>query len=241
MRIQRMTIPVGPDPPRDWPRWSGWAIADCRQGRPGDSEGADQPGPVDRREGIRWPGEGGKRIKVSHRHRPGRLRPDQPPRGVVRHGRIPRHLVGRPRPWSSKAGAEARGQGPSVSPRPGLGAGPGVRQRRRAGDIGEREGDLSVDDKPVKVSRRIRFSHRFQLAAGPEAIPVRRPDAHDRQVSPFDPYAHDLDLVDDQSRVAPEFSLEGASVADREIGRIETRPRSSDARPPRRTSAIPSS
>jgi hypothetical protein len=84
--------------------------------------------------------------------------------------------------------------------------------------VAEREGDLYVSDDG-RVTQRVRFSHKFQSPLRLRRFPF------DRQtltivVSPFDPFAKDLDLVVDARRVG---KLSEASVTDWDIDSVGAR------------------
>ena len=174
--------------------------------------GADQLSPEQKREGIHWPGEGGKRIKVS----------------------IYLYLVDFARINLREESFDMAGYLDTSWTDPGLALKPDEargRRRFRPGQIWapalefvnaaeqvntEREGDLYVADDG-RVSQRVRFSHRFQSRMDLKRFPF------DSQtltivVSPFDPFAKDLELVVDPRKVG---QIEGASVTDWEIGAID--------------------
>ncbi len=183
-----------------------------------NARGAGQGPPGQAREGIHWPGEGGKRIKVA----------------------IGLYLVDfarinlREESFDMAGYLDASWTDPDLALKPGEARG---RVRRfRPGQVWapalefvnaaeqvntEREGDLYVTDEG-RVSQRIRFSHKFQSPMNLKRFPF------DSQtltvvVSPFDPFAKDLDLVADQRKVGV---LEGASVTDWDI--LATRARLDD-------------
>ncbi len=167
------------------------------------------------REGIHWPGEGGRRIRVS----------------------IGLYLVDFARINLRDESFDLAGYLDTTWTDPGLALKPdearGRVRRFRPGQIWapalefvnaveqantEREGDLYVADDG-KVNQRIRFSHRFQSPLNLKRFPF------DSQkltivVSPFDPFAKDLELVVDPRKIG---HLEGASVTDWEIDAIDAR------------------
>ena len=176
---------------------------------------ADPISPELKREGIHWPGEGGKRIRVS----------------------IGLYLVDfarinlREESFDMAGYLDTSWTDPDLALKPGEAKG---RVRRfRPGQIWapalefvnaveqvntEREGDLYATDDG-RVSQRVRFSHKFQSPLNLKRFPF------DSQtltivVSPFDPFAKDLELVVDQKKVG---QLEGASVTDWDIGAIDAR------------------
>jgi len=184
---------------------------------PAGARAEDAPGltPSLRREGIRWPGEGGKRIRVS----------------------IGLYLVDFARINLREESFDMAGYLDSswVDPTLALGKGEssGKVRRFRPGQIWapalefvnaveqvntEREGDLYVADDG-RVIQRTRFSHKFQ-----SPLDLRRFPFDSQTLSilivPFDPFAEDLELV-----VAPERvgRLEGASVTDWDILRVDAR------------------
>ena len=84
--------------------------------------------------------------------------------------------------------------------------------------LAEREGDLYVDDDG-RATQRVRFSHKFQSPLKLRRFPF------DTQtlavvVAPFDPFAEDIELKINQSRVG---KLPGASVTDWDIGVVGAR------------------
>lgn len=82
--------------------------------------------------------------------------------------------------------------------------------------VSEREGDLYATDDG-KVTQRVRFSHKFQSPLRLKRFPF---DTQELTivVAPFDPFADDLDLAIDQSRVG---KLPEASVTDWEIREVD--------------------
>lgn len=168
-----------------------------------------------RREGIHWPGEGGKRIGVSI--------------GVflIDFARINLREesfdmagyldVRWTDPSLALAGAERRGMARRY--RPGQVWSPALEFVNAVEQVlAEREGDIYADDDG-RCAQRIRFSHKFQSAFSLRRFPF------DRQtltvvVAPFDPIARDIALVIDQKRVG---KLSDASVTDWDVGAVTAR------------------
>ena len=196
---------------------AGIALAVFIGAVPGASRGvdADQLSPELRREGIHWPGEGGKRIRVS----------------------IGLYLVDFARINLREESFDMAGYLDTSWTDPDLVLKPDEARRRdrrfRPGQIWapalefvnaveqvntEREGDLYVSNEG-RVSQRVRFSHRFQSPMDLKRFPF---DSQTLKIviSPFDPFAKDLELVVDQRKVG---KLEGASVTDWEIGITDAR------------------
>ncbi|QEH31910.1 Proton-gated ion channel precursor [Aquisphaera giovannonii] len=168
-----------------------------------------------RKEGIRWPGEGGKRLKVSL--------------GV--------YLIDFARINLREESFDMAGYLDVSWTDPGLALKEGERRgqprRFRPGQVwtpalefvnaveqvlAEREGDVYVDDQG-HATQRVRFSHKFQSQLDLRRFPF------DRQtltvvVAPFDPFAKDLDLQVDGERVG---KLSDASVTDWEVGQVAAR------------------
>ncbi len=159
-----------------------------------------------RLEGIRRPGEGGKRIKVSL--------------GVylVDFARI--NL--REESFDMAGYLDVRWTDPSIALkaderkgrvrrfRPGQVWTPALEFVNAVEQVAaEREGDLYVDDDG-RVSQRVRFSHKFQSPFRLKRFPF---DSQELAVvvAPFDPFAKDLDLMIDKTRVG---KLSEASVTD---------------------------
>jgi len=185
--------------------------------RPGTARAADAPelSPKLRLEGIHWPGENGRRIRVS----------------------IGIYLVDFARINLREESFDMAGYLDTAWVDPTLALNPeeskGRVRRYRPGQIWspalefvnaveqvttEREGDLYVADDG-NVSQRVRFSHKFQSPLKLKRFPF------DSQtlailVTPFDPFARDIDLVKDPRRVG---RLEEASATDWEIGEVKAR------------------
>lgn len=162
-----------------------------------------------RREGIRWPGEGGKRIAVSL--------------GI--------YLIDFARINLREESFDMAGYLDTAWTDPTIALKPEERKgkvrRYRPGQIwspalefvnaveqvvSEREGDLYVSDDG-RVAQRVRFSHKFQSPLRLKRFPF------DSQtltivVTSFDPFAEDLNLVIDKKRVG---KLSEASVTDWDI------------------------
>jgi hypothetical protein len=168
-----------------------------------------------RQEGIHWPGEGGRRIKVSV--------------GIV--------LIDFARINLREESFEMAGYLDTSWTDPGLVLKPslakGKARRYRPGQIwapalefvnaveqvvGEREGDLYVSDEG-RVTQRIRFSHKFQSPMNLKRFPF---DSQTLSivVTAFDPFAKDLELVIDEQRVG---KLSEASVTDWDINAVGAR------------------
>ncbi len=171
------------------------------------------PPPIE--EGIRWPGSGGQRIEVSIGIT------------VIDFTRIDAQaevfeMAGYlDLAWTDPTLARPEGK-------PGLGS-----RRFRKGDVwspelefvnaaeqvtSERDGDLYVD-REGRVVQRVRFSHKFRSPLSLKRFPF------DRQVlrviiSPFDPFAKDIDLVVDRRATG---KLPGASVPDWKIDGFSAR------------------
>lgn len=183
----------------------------------GATAAAEEPrGPLPeslRREGIHWPGEGGNRIKVSL--------------GIylIDFARI--NL--REESFDMAGYLDVSWTDPTVALKPEERAG---RVRRyRPGQVwtpalefvnaveqvvSEREGDVYVDDDG-KATQRVRFSHKFQSPLRLRRFPF---DSQELTVviAPFDPFADDLDLTIDRSRVG---KLPEASVTDWDIREVD--------------------
>ena len=185
---------------------AGWLGAGPARAEVGDDLGLS---PKLRREGIHWPGEGGKRIPVS----------------------IGLYVVDFARINLREESFDMAGYLDTSWVDPTLALGPGEssgRVRRfRPGQIWspalefvnaveqvntEREADLYVDDAG-RVSQRVRFSHKFQ-----SPLKLRRYPFDTQVLSilvmPFDPFAKDLELVSDSQHIG---RLEEASVTDWDI------------------------
>ena len=193
---------------------------------PTTAAGAEIPEltPQLRLEGIHWPGEGGRRIRVSI--------------GVylVDFARI--NL--REESFDMAGYLDTAWVDPTLALKPGDARG---RVRRyRPGQVWspalefvnaveqvttEREGDLYVADDG-RVAQRVRFSHKFQSALNLTRFPFDSQTLK-IQVAPFDPFARDLELVVDPKKVG---RLEEASATDWDIegvgARIEERPGAAD-------------
>jgi hypothetical protein len=191
-------------------------LGSTREGR-GAEKHADEP-PI--REGIRWPGEGGQRIAVTV--------------GIT--------IIDFTRISPQDEAFEMAGYLDLAWTDPTLGGGgkPAGRGRRRfqKGDIwspelefvnaaeqasSEREGDLYVGPDG-RVVQRVRFSHKFRSPLYLKRFPF------DRQtlkivVSPFDPFAKDIDLVADRKATG---KLPGASVPDWTIDGVDARVKAPD-------------
>src|SRR4051794_27402248 len=170
-------------------------LAGFDRATPGVAEAAELADPL-RREGIHWPGEGGKRIRVS----------------------VGIYLVDFARINLREESFDMAGYLDTSWTDPGLalkgGEAKGKVRRFRPGQIwspalefvnaveqvvAEREGDLYASDDG-RVTQRVRFSHKFQSPLRLKRFPF------DSQtlgvvVAPFDPFAKDLDLVIDPRRV----------------------------------------
>ena len=181
-------------------------------GSAGAGEAKDAP-PV--AEGIRWPGEGGKRIAVSV--------------GIT--------IIDFARISPQDEAFEMAGYLDLAWTDPTLAIPEGrparARRRFRMEDIwapelefvnaaeqvrSEREGDLYVE-RDGRVAQRVRFSHNFRSSLQLRRFPF------DRQVltiviAPFDPFARDIDLVVDRRASG---KLPGASVPDWAIEGVEAR------------------
>ena len=168
-----------------------------------------------RREGIHWPGEGGKRIPVSI----GIV--------VIDFARVNLReesfaMAGYlDVTWSDSTlalrddeqGADVRRYRPLQIWTPSLEFVNAVEQVN-----GEREGDIYVA-RDGKATQRIRFSHNFQSSLHLRRFPF------DRQslsiiVAPFDPFAKDIDLSIDSQRVG---TLREASVPDWNLDSVHAR------------------
>jgi len=181
----------------------GWASA-----LGGAARGDVPPEPL-RREGIRWPGEGGRRIEVS----------------------VGLYLVSFARINLREESFDMAGYLDTAWTDPGLALGPGEARkglrRFRPGQIWapalefvnaveqvltEREGDLYVDDAG-RVTQRGRFAHKFQSPLDLKRFPF---DAQTLTivVAAFDPFARDLELRVDRGKVG---RLDEAAVTDWDI------------------------
>lgn len=163
-------------------------------------------------EGIRWPGEGGRRIDVTVAIT------------IIEFASI--------RP--SEEAFEMAGYldlgwtDPTLAlPRPDAGR---AQRRFRKGDIwspelefvnaaeqveSEREGDLYVD-RAGRVVQRVRFSHKFRSPLYLKRFPFDHQTLEIR-VSPFDLFARDLNLIANEKATG---KLPGASVPDWRIGAV---------------------
>ena len=166
-------------------------------------------------EGIRWPGEGGKRIAVSIGITIidfARISPQEEAfemAGYLDLSWVDPTLV-------------ARGDGRAKP-----------RRRFRKGDIwspelefvnaaeqvlSERDGDLYVD-RDGRVEQRVRFSHKFRSILHLQRFPF---DSQTLRIviSPFDPFAKDVDLLVNGRAIG---QLPGASVPDWKIEGVDAR------------------
>ena len=180
-------------------------------------------GPV-RAEGIHWPGEGGRKIRVSV----GLY--------VIDFARISI----REESFNMAGYLDTSWTDPSLAPGPGEHV-PAVR-RFRPGQVWapalefvnaveqvvtEREGDLYAEPDG-RVTQRVRFSHNFRSPLQLRRFPF------DSQVlkvviAPFDPFAKDIDLVVDGRGTG---ALPGASVPDWTIGEVKARVEPPNLEPP---------
>jgi len=192
------------------------AIPSMLLGSVASSRGAE--GPPDKppiREGIRWPGEGGKRVAVSVGIT------------IIDFARIsPQDEAFEMAGYLDLAWTDptlASGEGQSQKPR----------RRFRKGDVwspelefvnaaeqvrSERDGDLYVG-RDGRVVERVRFSHKFRSPLHLKRFPFDR-QALTIVVSPFDPFAKDIDLIVDRGGTG---KLPGASVPDWTIDGFEAR------------------
>ena len=178
----------------------------------GDGDATPKP-PIE--EGLRWPGEGGQRISVA----------------------VAITIIDFARISPREEAFEMAGylDLTLIDPTLARGKAQGGRDRRRfrKGDIwspelefvnaaeqvrSERDGDLYVD-REGRVVQRVRFSHKFRSPLSLQRFPF------DRQtltiiVSPFDPFAKDIDLVADRRATG---KLPGASVPDWRIDGVAAR------------------
>ena len=176
------------------------------------SPGDDRPSTE---EGVHWPGEEGRRIAVSV--------------GITI---IDFARINEQNETFEMAGYLELGW---VDPTLALAKGRPDRPRRRfrKGDVwspllefvnaaeqvaSEREGDLYVE-RDGRVTQRVRFSHNFRSSLQLRRFPFDR-QALSIVLSPFDPFAKDIDLVVDRRGVG---KLPGASVPDWSIGGIDAR------------------
>lgn len=180
--------------------WAGLGV-----GSSGNAKADERPKPPVN-EGIRWPGEGGRRIPVTVAIT------------IIDFAGIdPQHELFEMAGYLDLAWTD-----PSlVLPKEQGGR---DRRRFRKGDIwapelefvnaaeqveGERYGDLYVD-RAGRVAQRVRFSHKFRSALYLKRFPFDRQALH-IAVSPFDLFAKDIDLIADQKGTG---KLPGASVPD---------------------------
>ncbi len=164
------------------------------------------------REGIRWPGEGGRRIQVSLAiYLVGFARINLREESFDMAGYLDTAWVD---PGLKLEGAEARKQTRRF--RPSQVWTPALEFINAAEQVNsEREGDVYVDDGG-RASQRVRFSHRFQSPMDLKRFPFDS-QTLEIEVGPFDPFARDLEFVVDQGRVG---RLDDASVTDWDIVRI---------------------
>lgn len=182
-----------------------------------DRAGAES-GPVPdglRREGIRWPGEGGNRIRVSLGiYIVDFARINLREESFDMAGYLDTSWTD---PTIALKGEERRGKVRRF--RPGQIWSPALEFVNAVEQVvTEREGDLYVDDDG-RATQRVRFSHKFQSPFHLARFPF------DSQtltivIAPFDPFAKDLDLVIDEDRVG---RLAEASVTDWDILDVEAR------------------
>ncbi|WP_435021720.1 hypothetical protein TA3x_002523 [Tundrisphaera sp. TA3] len=166
-------------------------------------------------EGIRWPGEGGKRIVVSV--------------GIT--------IIDFARVSPQDETFEMAGYLDLGWVDPTLALPPEraktTRRRFRKGDIwspelefvnaaeqvqSERDGDLYVDPDG-RVVQRVRFSHNFRSSLYLKRFPFDH-QTLTISISPFDPFARDIDLVIDRRATG---KLPGASVPDWKIEKVSAR------------------
>ena len=195
----------------------GWAGLALLAGLIPHASGADHPEltPRLRLEGIHWPGEDGRRIRVSV--------------GIylVDFARI--NL--REDSFDMAGYLDTTWVDPTLALKPGEGR--GKVRRFRPGQVwspalefvnaaeqvsSEREGDLYVADDG-RATQRVRFSHKFQSELDLKRFPFDS-QALRIIVAPFDPFAEDIEMVVDEKRVG-KFS--GASVTDWEIVGVAAR------------------
>src|SRR4051794_13627686 len=189
-------------------------LAGFDRATPGVAEAAELADPL-RREGIHWPGEGGKRIQVSiGLYLVDFARINLREESFDLAGYLDTSWTD---PTLALASGEAGGQVRRF--RPGQGWAPALEFVNAVEQVNsEREGDLYVTEDG-RVNQRVRFSHKFQTPLNLRRFPF------DRQtlsilVTPFDPFARDLELVLDKKRVG---RLEEASVTDWEILGVDAR------------------
>ena len=198
-------------------RWRLWLLIRLvvLVARFGSASGGDVPPKPSLAEGIRWPGENGKRISVT-----------------VAITIIDFASINPQQEVFEMAGYLDLSW---VDPTLLLPTEQGGRDRRRfrKGDIwspelefvnaaeqveSERSGDLYAD-RAGRVVQRVRFSHKFRSALHLRRFPFDRQTLH-ISVSPFDQFANDIDLIADQRATG---KLPGASVPDWRIEGVTSR------------------
>ena len=164
------------------------------------------------KEGIRWPGEGERRIEVSLAiYLVDFARINLREESFDMAGYLDTAWVD---PSLKLEGADARKRTRRF--RPGQVWTPALEFVNAVEQVNtEREGDVYVDDNG-RATQRVRFSHRFQSPMRLKRFPFDTQTLA-IEVAPFDTFAHDLDLVIDQARGG---RLEDASVTDWDIERV---------------------
>ncbi len=164
------------------------------------------------REGIRWPGEGGRRIEVSLAiYLVDFARINLREESFDMAGYLDTAWVD---PGLKLEGADAKKQTRRF--RPGQVWTPALEFVNAAEQVNsEREGDVYVDDSG-RATQRVRFSHRFHSPMRLKRFPFDE-QTLTIEVAAFDHFAHDLDLVIDREHGG---RLEDASVTDWDIERV---------------------
>ncbi|WP_175516945.1 ligand-gated ion channel [Planctomicrobium piriforme] len=170
--------------------------------------------PQQLREGMRWPGEGGRRIPVSIGIEViDFARVNLREESFAMAGYLDVTWVDPTLALQPNEGSEIRRFRPQQIWTPALEFVNAVEQVN-----GEREVDVYVT-RDGHASQRIRFSHNFQSALDLQRFPFDRQRLF-IEVAPFDPFAKDIDLSIDEGRVG---MLEGASVPDWNLDSVNAR------------------